>query len=350
MSTEEIYSVDILTKHVQKLYPKQEERYYGTLLPYSLGGREPLEGISVWESEKGIPHWHYVTYGFTELYEKESEDLENSGYGFELTFRLEKGIGQEPPEWPVNLLQNLARYVFSTGNVFGNGHHISCNGPVALETDTKLTALGFRIDPELGELDTPNGHMVFLQAVAITEDEMNANMCWSGEKFLALMEEYLPLCVTVLSRKSFMENNDFHAAWRAGIEKDGSSTSFIYMDEVGIARINSTAAVNGGVLRLGAGHVEILSNMLCARVGKGEKLYLEGKDVVVAFEQGDCSGFGMEEENFATVILNDTALEEICGIMKPHAGTYPLNSVPLILEVVPTHIKDAEGNIIEIIE
>lgn len=41
--------------------------------------------------------------------------------------------------------------------------------------------------PELGELDTPNGHFTFLQAAAITEDEMNAMMCWNGEKFLALM-------------------------------------------------------------------------------------------------------------------------------------------------------------------
>ena len=39
---------------------------------------------------------------------------------------------------------------------------------------------------ELGELDTPNGHFTFLQAAAITEDEMNAMMCWNGEKFLEI--------------------------------------------------------------------------------------------------------------------------------------------------------------------
>lgn len=40
-----------------------------------------------------------------------------SGYGFELTFRLKKQPGEAaPPAWPAELLQQLARYVFQTGN------------------------------------------------------------------------------------------------------------------------------------------------------------------------------------------------------------------------------------------
>ncbi|KAG1606612.1 hypothetical protein G6F45_013943 [Rhizopus arrhizus] len=35
-----------------------------------------------------VPHWHYITYGFSELYAKESSDADASGYGSELTFRL----------------------------------------------------------------------------------------------------------------------------------------------------------------------------------------------------------------------------------------------------------------------
>ena len=195
---------DAIAEAVQKLYPDQEGLYYGTVIPYVLGGNDPLDGVEIWKSGHGIPHWHYITYGFTELYEKESEDPEMSGYGFELTFRLKRGDEEQPPVWPVSLLQNLARYVFSSGNVFGPGHHIDANGPIALETDTRLTALGFHIDPELGELDTPNGRFMFLQAVGLTRDEMEAMMCWNGERFLSELEKEIPLCVTDLSRHSMM--------------------------------------------------------------------------------------------------------------------------------------------------
>lgn len=40
----------------------------------------------------------------------------SSGFGFELTFRLKKQVGEtSPPSWPAELLQSLARYVFQTG-------------------------------------------------------------------------------------------------------------------------------------------------------------------------------------------------------------------------------------------
>lgn len=195
---------DAVSRALERLYSGQEGIFYRTVIPYALGGKDPLDGIEVWKSEHGVPHWHYVTYGFTELYEKESDISQESGYGFELTFRLKRGAEEQPPAWPVNLLQNLARYVFSTGNGFGPGHHMSCNGPIALDTDTKLTALGFRVDPELGELDTPNGHMRFLQAVALTGDEMEAMMCWDGQRFLEELERCIPLCLTDLKRVSQM--------------------------------------------------------------------------------------------------------------------------------------------------
>lgn len=255
---------DAIAEVMHRLYPDQDGLYYGTIIPYTLGGDDPLDGVEIWKSEHSIPHWHYVTYGFTELYEKESEDPEVSGYGFELTFRLKRGKEKQPPTWPVSLLQNLARYVFSSGNAFGPGHHMNANGPIALETDTQLTALGFRTDPELGELDTPNGHFMFLQVVGLTEDEMDAMMCWNGEKFLVELERQIPLCITDLSRLSMMENPSLRAAWQAGMNLDGSSTGFLYMDELEAKLENGHSA-----LRLGAGHDQTLVRMLRARVGKG---------------------------------------------------------------------------------
>ena len=79
------------------------------------------------------------------------------------------------------------------------------------------------MDPELGEIDTPNGHLVFLEAEAVTRDEMEALMCWDGKNFLELAEPFIPLGITDLARTSLMEREDFAAAWRAGVEEDGSS-------------------------------------------------------------------------------------------------------------------------------
>jgi suppressor of fused len=80
-----------------------------------LGGPDPLEGLSVYRNPGPPPHWHFVTYGFSELYEKAGQDSDLSGYGFELTFRLAAGEEAEPPAWALNLLQNLGCYAFETG-------------------------------------------------------------------------------------------------------------------------------------------------------------------------------------------------------------------------------------------
>lgn len=56
---------------------------------------------------------------------QEQPEAVRSGYGFELSFRLaiKEDVGDvianaKAPVWPRNLMQNLARYVFSTGILF----------------------------------------------------------------------------------------------------------------------------------------------------------------------------------------------------------------------------------------
>lgn len=336
--------VDAISHATQGLYPGQEGFFYGTIIPYALGGNDPLDSVGVWKSERGIPHWHYVTYGFTELYEKENDNQSESGYGFELTFRLNRNGEEQPPAWPVSLLQNLARYVFSSGNVFGPGHHINANGPIALETDTQLTALGFRMDSELGELNTPNGHFTFLQVVGLTEDEMDAMMCWNGEKFLTELEKQVPLCITDLSRASVMGNPDFRTAWQEGMERDGSSTSFLYMDELEARLENRRAA-----LRFGVGHDQTLVRMLRARVGKGRNLFLQSRNQAVLFRPGEQADVHAEDD-VIVLILPENTLAELCGVLGPHAGTYALSTIPMTVELIPTTITDRDGKVIRVIE
>ncbi len=99
---------DAIAEVMHRLYPDQDGLYYGTIIPYTLGG-DPLDGVEIWKSEHSIPHWHYVTYGFTELYEKKSEDPEVSGYGFELTFRLKRG--KEIKFTCANNIQHFCSYI-----------------------------------------------------------------------------------------------------------------------------------------------------------------------------------------------------------------------------------------------
>lgn len=103
-----------------------------------------------------------------------------------------------------------------------------------------------------------------------------------GKKFLEEMSKYSPFGITDLFRSSYMDNPNFYEAWKQGMEQDGSSTGFLYLDEVGAPLDKGRA-----YLRLGAGHDQILNRMLRARVGKGRNLYLQGTEDVVQFLPGD---------------------------------------------------------------
>jgi suppressor of fused len=153
------------------LYADQEPGHWGTVQRYSEGGPDPLDGVSAYRAE-GPPHWLYVTFGFSELYAKTSKNAEESGWGFELSFRLKRaGRKTSPPLWPVMTLQNLGRYVFKNGAPFEDGHYIAWGRAITSLEQTKLEAMIFRNDPVLGQIDTPNGKLKFISAIAITADE-----------------------------------------------------------------------------------------------------------------------------------------------------------------------------------
>ncbi|WSA86685.1 suppressor of fused domain protein [Micromonospora sp. NBC_01796] len=136
-----------------ELYPDVEPKHYGTLHRFALGGPEPLDDVSFYHRVEPVPHWHIIGYGMSELYAKETDNPDESGWGFELTIRITRDTSDTaPPTWAANLLQNLARYVISSGTWFEPGHHINANGPIRQDHDTALTALTFVEDPELGTI------------------------------------------------------------------------------------------------------------------------------------------------------------------------------------------------------
>ncbi len=185
-------------------YHGQEPKHWGTVMRWADGGPDPLDGISAYAGENPS-HWHYITFGFSELGEKVSPDKEVSGWGFELSFRLKRQDGEtSPPEWPLPVLQNLARYVFNHKLPFDAEHYIRWGGPITRLEQTRLEAIVFAVDPLLGEIQTPNGKVKFLEAIAITADEHDFAADQGPEHLLARLLTPNPLGVTDLNRSSIL--------------------------------------------------------------------------------------------------------------------------------------------------
>lgn len=225
---------DAISAQMTRLYGTQEPAHFGTVIKHMLGGPDPIDGFS-WYRAGPPDHWHMVTYGFSELYTKDSDDASTSGFGFELTFRLARQPGDaQPPTWPMNLVQNLARYVFSSGNVFAPGHHMPLNSPIALSEKTELVALFFAEDPELPTIDTPHGRLRFVQMVAATQDELEAVQGWNSDGMLRLMHAKNPRWITELSRGSYLKDAEFRARVDEGKRVDGSSCGGFFVEVLSV--------------------------------------------------------------------------------------------------------------------
>lgn len=172
---------DAVQQTFDALYPGQENPlHFGVLIPWQLGGPDPLQGISVYD---GGDFYHFVTFGFSELYEKESEDEEYSGFGFELTLKLKKGFPGDEDEnqrlselqCVAGNLQSLARYVFESGNVFQPYEYIYTGQQKGMDRNqvSKLTGFVTLPDPA-GVIHTPNGKVEFVQLVGMTDKELRS--------------------------------------------------------------------------------------------------------------------------------------------------------------------------------
>ncbi len=188
---------DAIDRALEGLYPNQRPKHYGTAIKYLLGGPDPIDGISVYQAGD---HIHLVTYGFSSLYyDEESAGAEFSNFGFELTMRLPN---DDDPVWAMNMLQNIARYVFKSGKWLEAGHYMPANGPIKQGTDTKLVGLAFGHDVELAAIDTAHGRVEFIQVFGITQTEID-QIKNSDNDAASILEQHRklnPMLVTVLSR------------------------------------------------------------------------------------------------------------------------------------------------------
>ncbi|MBF0761079.1 suppressor of fused domain protein [Dysgonomonas mossii] len=199
-----------IDKVVEGIYGDQKPRHYAPPVHYMLGGEDPLDGVSIYDSQKDMFHRHLVSYGMSELYyNEEAAGGEFSKWGFEFTFRLKPFAEDgDDPTWVVNLMNNLARYVIKSGKWFEEYHVIPANGPIRLNSTAQINIVGvaFVSDPELGKIQTPHGEVSFLQMVGLTANEMNRITSASSaydevKKVLDEMKTTNPLMVTDLLRR-----------------------------------------------------------------------------------------------------------------------------------------------------
>ena len=145
----------------EKLYPGQKGQWWrhnGVDRMHDLKNppENPIDAAAFYDAGD---FWHFVSFGMSDLYEKESEG-EGSGFGYEFTFCLAKDGNPNVALWPVNLMVNLGRAAWK-GSAFGPWQTVK-TGSLDGRPENPLDALLLLKDPSLELLETPNGKVAFL--------------------------------------------------------------------------------------------------------------------------------------------------------------------------------------------
>ncbi len=197
-----------------QLYPGQVPHQFASKTAYELTTPSPLPAIAVYEAaattvvgRRHPAHWHYVSYGLSELFEKTSPDLDVSGFGFELSLRTMKRDGETaPPAWGIRLLQALGRFVLNSGQGFDSGHRADLGGPLVPGATTELRGIAIIPDPSLGKITTPFGSLLFLQVVGLHGDEIEAMEEMDYERVVMMLGELDHFGRTELDRRSWVQD------------------------------------------------------------------------------------------------------------------------------------------------
>ena len=166
-----------ITETCEKIYPTQKNpKHYGTLIKWQFGGNDPLDGISIYD---GGDYWHFVTYGLSELYDKESEVKEISGYGMEFTLKLKKDDYEEEEaeiKCICGILQSIARITFTKGEIFRAYEYLYTGQTQGIDAKMQSDITGFITipDKELMPITTPNGKVDFVEFIGATDAELTA--------------------------------------------------------------------------------------------------------------------------------------------------------------------------------
>jgi hypothetical protein len=208
MEINEVNGMNAILQHLKSVYGHSEGVIIEGLQRERIDEDGVLENVLVYEVKNPVRHWHYISLGLSELYDKVSEYEDVSGFGIELTFRLLAKDGERtPPTWAKHLLQNLSAYVYADGVPLMVDDYMDTQGAICTDEQTALCGIVCVEDEILRTVQTPNGAVQFIQVVGLTKDELAEVAGVGYQSFLKRLKQSFPLCITNLYRKSLLSSN-----------------------------------------------------------------------------------------------------------------------------------------------
>lgn len=250
-------------------------------------------------------HWHLVTRGLSQLGEADAgAEVLAGGWGFELSMRVVEGDPDPQAEregegegvaWAVDLLTNLAAYVWKTGHPFAAGHHLDLRGPMRIGHQTAITAAAVVDDPGLEPLAGPFGPVEFLQVVGLSADELELCRAWSTAAVIELLARDDRWLVTDLGRPSLLDDPVIAAEVAARAGAEGSELTALHIATLSLRRGRFG---RGGVLQLGSGAAAALGPALRRElVAAGASFEVVGDSDSVRFvvtAEGEAAGWSFD--------------------------------------------------------
>lgn len=240
------------------------------------GGTDPIDLVRCLTLDDPVPHWLYAGTGL-------------AGFGFELSFRLARDPADRyapAPAWPVEVLQNLGRYVCSSGNVLHSRDWMPLYKPMTWEVPTTLTSLVFIYDPDLPVVTCEAGRVALLQVIGVTDDELGALREWDVTKGLDLWRGRMPHWVTDPARSSMLADPEMAEAMATGARTEGSGSRALYANAV-------HWEVDGDLARVSVlpGDVPLLVRSIRGRLPFGNELLVAAGGCGVLFDVADTPSF-----------------------------------------------------------
>jgi hypothetical protein len=205
-----------------RLYPAEREHRFG-INPEPGEDEAPLLEIVAYRASSRVPHWHYVTYGLSELGEKTSNDPSLSGFGVEYTLHLVEDAA-EPPVWPMNLLRWVAKLVWQTREPLDPGHSMNIPEGLLDTVSPGIEGLGFAKDADLGTIQTPNGNVTFVNVIPLMHREHWLLGAWDFDRYVGVVRSQQGDLLWRVGRSSVLEGK-LGQDLLAQVERDGSSQS-----------------------------------------------------------------------------------------------------------------------------
>lgn len=302
----------VLGAELERRYPGRVVRHWPAEVSWEQGGTSPFDDVVGIDVADPVPHWAYVGVGLGDL-------------GFEPTFRLRREASEvEPPEWPVEVLRNLGRYVLGTGNRIKARDWMPLHKPMTWDVPTELTALVFTHDADLGPVDNDGIEVRLVQVVGVTDDELEAIKAWDVDRSLDLWRERNPHLVVDPGRRSLLVSDpELATAMAEGARTEGSGSSAVWL-----SRLHWSLDDEGGLrVVIGLGEVDDVAQAFRRRLPFGRELLVADGQQSVLFQAADAVSVVAGEVR-ATVGLPPEAVAWLVAALRPLPATLRPAMIP----------------------